>query len=144
MNKNLGDLLTIGNETKKKKFKKLSDDSNKKIELENKINGFNNLGLNKLNKEIIKSNNIKKIINEKYSIIISNKEDDLKDMDYDDTIKNDNRTILRIYWSYFVFSQINQGTFCTENNFVSLKFAFSYNVILNLSQYSLDNELNNS
>ena len=145
LNQNLGDLLTIGNETKKKKFKKLSDDSNKKIELENKINGFNNLGLNKLNKEIIKSNNIKKIINEKYLIIISNKEEYLKDMDYDDTIKNDNRTILRIYWSYFVFSQINQGTFCTENNlnlFVIklsfLIFMFEINLFLNALFYSDD------
>ena len=145
LNQNLGDLLTTGNKTKKKKFKKLNDDSNKKIELENKINDFNNLGLNKLNKEIIKSNYIKKIINEKYSIIISNKEDDLKDMDYDDTIKNDNRTILRIYWSYFVFSQINQGTFCTENNlnlFVIklsfLIFMFEINLFLNALFYSDD------
>ena len=37
-------------------------------------------------------------------------------MDYEDIIKNDNRTFIRMYWAYFVYSKINSGTFCTENN----------------------------
>ena len=37
-------------------------------------------------------------------------------MDYEDIIKYDKRTYLRMYWACLVYSQINSGTFCTENN----------------------------
>ena len=64
----------------------------------------------------MKYNNIEKEADIIYSIIISKKENDLNQMDYKDMIKNDKRTYLRIYWSFFVYSKINIGTFCTENN----------------------------
>ena len=35
-------------------------------------------------------------------------------MDYEEIIKKEKRTCLRMYWAFFVYSQINLGTFCTE------------------------------
>ena len=60
------------------------------------------------------------------SAIILMNENDLKEMDYKDSIKKDKRSFLRMFWSFFVYSQINLGTFCTENylNLFVIKLSF--------------------
>ena len=66
----------------------------------------------KTKKRLIKFNKLEKETNNNNcSKTISNKEDDLNDMDYEDIIKYDKRTYLRMYWDCLVYSQINSGTF---------------------------------
>ena len=103
--------INIKNESFKKENKTDNSDiknqkiSNKKFMLEKKRK-----------KHTLKFNKLKNGKNKCCSIIISKKEDDLNDMYYEDIINNDNRTYIRMYWAYFVYSKINSGTFCTENN----------------------------
>ena len=47
---------------------------------------------------------------------ISQKDDELQEMDYEEAIDKDKRVYLRIFWSFLVDTQIILGTFCTENN----------------------------
>ena len=126
-NKNMNELYTSksNNTTKNRKGKKKSflnkffilETKSNDSDIKNSEKASSNLDLkNKSKKRIMKYNNIEKEADNIYSIIISKKENDLNQMDYKDMIKNDKRTYLRIYWSFFVYSKINIGTFCTENN----------------------------
>ena len=98
----------------------------------------------KTKKRLIKFNKLEKETNNNNcSITISNKEDDLNDMDYEDIIKYDKRTYLRMYWACLVYSQINSGTFCTENNLhlfvIKLSFfifTFEINLFFNAFFYT--------
>ena len=76
-------------------------------------------------------------------LIILMKENDLNEMDYEEIIKKEKRTCLRMYWAFFVYSQINLGTFCTEiklNLFVIklsfLVYTFEISFFLNAFFYS--------
>ena len=100
---------------KNESFKKENKTDNSDIKNQ-KISNKKFMLKKKRKKQTLKFNKLKKEKNNCCSIIISKKEDDLSDMDYEDIIKNDNRTFIRMYWAYFVYSKINSGTFCTENN----------------------------
>ena len=57
---------------------------------------------------------------------LSQTDEDLQDMDYEEAIKYDKRSIFKIYWSFLVDSQIILGTFCTDNflNLFVIKLSF--------------------
>ena len=59
-------------------------------------------------------------------IKLSQKDEDLQDMDFKFAVIKDKRSCLRIYWSYLVESQIILGTFFTENylDLFVIKFSF--------------------
>ena len=64
------------------------------------------------------NNNNEKRKNNKYYITnlkISQKDEDLQDMDFQEAINEDKRSFLRIYWCFLVDSQTILGTFLTEN-----------------------------
>ena len=48
-------------------------------------------------------------------IKLTQHDEDLQDMDFEDAIIKENRSFLRIYWSFLVDAQIILGTFFTEN-----------------------------
>jgi len=48
-------------------------------------------------------------------IVVSQKDEDLQDMEYEEAAGNDKRSYLRMYWCFLVDSQIILGTFFTEN-----------------------------
>ena len=60
-----------------------------------------------LNIEAKKENN--------FRIIISQREEEIQEMDFEEAMNQDDRTYLRIYWGFLVDSQIILGTFFTEN-----------------------------
>ena len=54
-------------------------------------------------------------INKTKLIRILKNDEEIQDMDYEEAILHDNRTFLRIYWSFLLDSQIILETFCTDN-----------------------------
>ena len=46
---------------------------------------------------------------------ITKNDEELQDMEFNEAINQDKRSLFRIYWSYLVDSQIILGTFFTEN-----------------------------
>ena len=81
-----------------------------------------NKGIN--NMETIGDKNIPKINPE--IIALSQTDEDIQNMDYEEAIIHDKRSYLRMYWSFLVDSQIILGTFCTENylNLLIIKLSF--------------------
>ena len=70
---------------------------------------------------------IKNDVTKKNIIIrLSNTDEDLQDMDFEEAIIQDKRSYLRMYWSFLVDSQIILGTFCTDNylNLLVIKLSF--------------------
>ena len=71
---------------------------------------------------------------------LSQTDEDLQDMDYEEAIKYDKRSIFKIYWSFLVDSQIILGTFCTDNflNLFVIKlsfFIFTFEISFSLTLY---------
>ena len=69
--------------------------------------------------ETLSDKNINNLIipkknNESISKLLKN-DSDIQNMDYEEAIIFDKRSILRMYWGFLVDSQIILGTFCTEN-----------------------------
>ena len=64
-------------------------------------------------------------INQK-EIILSQTDEDLQDMDYEQAIIYDTRSYFRMYWGFLVETQIILGTFCTEKylNLLVIKLSF--------------------
>ena len=62
----------------------------------------------------------------KDEIKMSKTDDDLQDMDYEEAIIYDKRSILKMYWGFLVDTQIILGTFCTDNylNLLVIKLSF--------------------
>ena len=84
----------------------------KKKKIKRKIKrkiGKGEKNINKMITAVDKENNI----NESK---ITQKDDELQEMDYEEAIDKDKRVYLRIFWSFLVDTQIILGTFCTENN----------------------------
>ena len=151
-NNNVKELFT-SQSNKIKKIKKNKINKNKSFisetksynsESKNSDKSSSNLETkSKTKKRLIKFNNIENEFNKDYSILISKKEDNMNEMNYKDMIQNDKRTYLRMYWSFFVYSKINIGTFCTENNLhlfvIKLSFyifTFEITLFLNALFYS--------
>ena len=113
----------------------------KKYKLKNKFSSKDN----KYEKhQIIETNGKKYGIKNKLKnkIYINNllpkKDDELQDIEFKEAIIYDNRSYLRMYWSFLVDSQIILGTFCTENylNLFVIKFSFfiyTFQIILFLN-----------
>ena len=57
---------------------------------------------------------------------LSNSDEDIQDMDYEEAIIKDKRSYLRMFWSFLIDSQIILGTFCTDNylNLFVIKLSF--------------------
>ena len=57
---------------------------------------------------------------------LSNTDEEIQDMDYEEALIKDKRSYLKMYWSFLVDSQIILGTFCTENylNLFVIKLSF--------------------
>ena len=57
---------------------------------------------------------------------LSNTDEEIQDMDFEEALIKDKRPYLKIYWSFLVDSQIILGTFCTENylNLFVIKLSF--------------------
>jgi hypothetical protein len=94
------------------------DSFTKMIKNKNNVNkGINNM-------ETIGNKNIPKINPE--IIALSQTDEDIQNMDYEEAIIHDKRSYLRMYWSFLVDSQIILGTFCTENylNLLIIKLSF--------------------
>ena len=85
-----------------------------------KNNNINNL----INLENIQEQKEQK--NNKDEINLSQTNEDLQDMDYEEAIIYDKRSFLRMYWAFLVDSQIILGTFYTDNylNLFIIKFSF--------------------
>ena len=85
---------------------------------------------------------------------LSQTDEDLQDMDYEEAIKYDKRSIFKIYWSFLVDSQIILGTFCTDNflnlfviklSFFIFTFEISFflNALFDTDEYISDAYINN-
>ena len=64
------------------------------------------------NNEIIPVNEKEK---DETKIRVSQKDEDLQDMEYEEAASEDKRSYLRMYWCFLVDTQIILGTFFTEN-----------------------------
>ena len=97
-----------------KKYNKNQKSNNSKALFKIETKGERNVGINneiKIAKEVIK---------------LSQKDEDLQDMDYEEAIIHDKRNYLRMYWGFLVDTQIILGTFCTDNslNLMIIKLSF--------------------
>ena len=126
---------------KKKKYnydnafsKKGAPSSNLKFEksVRGKNNEINSINIYNFKKKRFKNKKEQDnfMVNEKNNtnncIKLSQKDEDLQDMDFKFAVIKDKRSCLRIYWSYLVESQIILGTFFTENylDLFVIKFSF--------------------
>ena len=97
--------------------------------LDKNINNNKKLG-NKIIKNKATLNNVETIgddqRNNKTINKLSNSDEDIQDMDYEEAIIKDKRSYLRMFWSFLIDSQIILGTFCTENylNLFVIKLSF--------------------
>ena len=97
--------------------------------LDKNINNNKKLG-NKIIKNKATLNNVETIgddqRNNKTINKLSNSDEDIQDMDYEEAIIKDKRSYLRMYWSFLIDSQVILGTFCTENylNLFVIKLSF--------------------
>ena len=97
--------------------------------LDKKTNNNKKLG-NKIIKNKATLNNAETIgddqRNNKTINKLSNSDEDIQDMDYEEAIIKDKRSYLRMFWSFLIDSQIILGTFCTENylNLFVIKLSF--------------------
>ena len=55
-----------------------------------------------------------------------NDDEELQEIDYENAIRNDKRSCLKMYWSSLVYSQIIINTFCSNNNLDLLIVKISY------------------
>ena len=130
---------------RKKNIKRINNNKGKKLDslTNSKTNNdllYNNKNKKNSNKGIFKKNDIKNkkmtnietLVDIKYDmtkkdiIKLSNTDEDLQDMDFEEAIIQDKRSYLRMYWSFLIDSQIILGTFCTENylNLLVIKLSF--------------------
>ena len=135
-----------------KKINKL--DSNSPV-----LNGEEKSSIEKIEKDII---NIENIDEHKETVIsggeknqsqsdnncidkikISQNDEELQDMEFNEALEQDKRGLIRIYWSYLVDSQIILGTFFTENyldlliiKLSFLMFTFQISFFLNALFYT--------
>ena len=101
------------------------------INIKNKKNSKNEIFKKRVFKGKIKTNmeTIAEVKNDKDKgniIRLSNSDEDLQDLDFEEAIFLDKRSYLRMYLSFLVDSQIILGTFCTENylNLFVIKLSF--------------------
>ena len=66
-------------------------------------------------KRNIKNGNIEEESENKTTIKLSQRDEDLQDMDFQEAVIEDKRSYLRMYWCFLVDSQNILGTFFTEN-----------------------------
>ena len=85
----------------------------KSLTIKNKIN--NHINSNKIILINNKKFNSRKVGRNEFTCKLSQNDENLQDLDFEVAIIKDNRTFLRIYWSFLVDSQIILGTFFTEN-----------------------------
>ena len=105
-------IININNQDKKDKkvkTKNFSKDKNSKANKKIKYL-FNMETINEKNKNINKSKANK-------NSIIFKSDDDLQELNYENAIKYDKRTYLRIYWAFLIDKQIILSTFFTKNYF---------------------------
>ena len=120
-------ILNDGGLSSNEKFKKI-ERKNRKINSLNIRNIKKNIFIYK-DKYNFAQENIQNISNKKNclnKIKLSQKDEDLQNMDFKYAIIKDKRSCLRIYWSYWIESQIILGTFFTENylDLFIIKFSF--------------------
>ena len=149
---------------RKKNIKRINNNKGKKLDslTNSKTNNdllYNNKNKKNSNKGIFKKNDIKNkkmtnietLVDIKYDmtkkdiIKLSNTDEDLQDMDFEEAIIQDKRSYLRMYWSFLIDSQIILGTFYTENylsllviKLSFLVFTFEISFFLNALFYTDD------